>query len=481
MVWAFLGTAGTRLVSLAATVVLVRLLGPVEFGLLAFALVIIAYAETVGDLGAGMALIYWPGRRDDAAQVTFCVSLLMAVVWFALLQLTAPALAAFLGNPAGEPVLRVLAWVFPLKALGATHEALAKKDLGFKALLVPETAMAIGKAALAAGLALAGHGVWSLVFAHLAGLSLYSLLVWRVVPWRPGWRWPRGLLGPMLRYGRGLVAVNVLAAVVHHVDFVIVARMLGTATLGFYQVAYRIPEVTITMLMRTVSKVLFPVFSKVHARAHSLREPYLAALRYVSLFTVPAAMGILLLAEPLVRVLFTGAWAPAIPILRAIAVYTMLRALGTHAGDVLKATGRSGLLAGLGVAKAAVLVPVLILAGRQGAAAVAVALAGVTAFTMLLNLAVVCRLTGTSALAVLEALRPSLVGTGAMTAVLLVWFRLVWEPEAAWWLALSILLGVAVYGAAVALSAPEALALVRRSLSRKGAAGVAAPVEGEVS
>ena len=61
----------------------------------------------------------------------------------------------------------------------------------------------------------------------------------------------------MLSYGRHIVAVNVLAAVLHHADLLIVGRMLGAAALGFYQMAYKVPEMTIIMLVRAASTVLF--------------------------------------------------------------------------------------------------------------------------------------------------------------------------------------------------------------------------------
>ena len=59
------------------------------------------------------------------------------------------------------------------------------------------------------------------------------------------------------------------------------------------------------------------------------------------------------------------------PILRALAVYTAIRSLGSHAGDVLKAAGRPGQLALLGVLKAAMVVPVVWLASGLGTTAVA--------------------------------------------------------------------------------------------------------------
>lgn len=413
-VWALAATAGTRLVTLVSLAFLARLLAPAEFGLLAFALVYITYAETIGDLGTGIALIYWPDRRDDAAQVTLMINVVMGVFWCGLTLVLAPQIAAFFRNPDAAAIVRVLAFAFLIKFLGNTHDALAQKDLRFRARLVPELGLAVVKAAVAIALAVAGFGAWSLVWGHLAGLTMWTIGVWIVVPWRPRLTIPRDLVGPMLGYGQGIVGVNILAAIVHHADLAIVGRMLGAAALGAYQIAYKIPEATITVIVWVVGKVLFPSFAKLQNDLAALRRAYLGALTWVSLITIPVAAGLFLIADPLVRAFFGPRWSAAIPILQWLTVYTGIRSIGTHAGDVLKATGRSGTLAAFSAARAVILVPALIFAARAGAAAVAMTLALISALTVVVNIAIVARLLSIAAGEIARALRTPVLAGSAM-------------------------------------------------------------------
>ena len=420
VVWAFAGTAASRLLWLGALAILARILAPRDFGLLAFALVYITYVETVADLGTGSALIFWPERREEAAQVTFVSNALAGLGWCAVTLLAAPWIADFFNSPEGVPILRALALSFPLKFLGTTHDAICQKDMRFRTRLIPEVVMAAGKAGVAVSLALAGFGVWSLVWGQLAGLAAWTAALWLVVPWRPKWRWPSSdLARPMLAYGRGIVAVNVLAAVTHHADLVIVGRMLGARILGLYQMAYKVPEMTVIVSVWVVSKVLFPAFSRAHASGEEVGALYVGALRWIALLTVPASLGLALVAEPLVVTVFGERWREAAPILQALALYTGLRALGAHAGDVLKATGRPGLLAAIAVAKAVLLVPLLLLAARSGPVAVALTMAGVTAVTLLFNVIAVCRLARVRPGDLLAALRPSLLAGAGMAAAVL--------------------------------------------------------------
>jgi len=485
VVWAFAATALSRLAWLAALAVLARLLAPEEFGLFAFGLVFLTFVETVGDLGTGAALVHWPRRTGEAARVTFYANLGLGCAWFALAQAAAPWVAEFFRNPEGEPVIRVLAASFLLRGLGNTHDALCQKELRFKARLVPETALTVGKGAVAVALALAGFGVWSLVWGQLAGLVLQAAALWWIVPWRPGGPFPRDLVRPMLAYGRGIVAASVLAAVVAHADLVVVGRMLGASALGFYQMAAKVPEVTVILAAWVVGRVLFATYSRVHAEGRGLARGFLAAVRYLSLLTLPAAAGLCLLADPLVRTVFGEAWLPAVPVLRALAVYVGLRSLDLHASEVLKATGRTGLLALLAVAKAAVLVPVLVVAGRASGVVVAAALAAVTGAAAALSLTVAARRVAVGARQVAGALAPSAAGAAALAAALGAWQA--WGPELApaAALAVQVPLGAAVYGAVVlavdAESVRQAYAALRSAggerLGPVGTPAAGAPLE----
>jgi lipopolysaccharide exporter len=473
-IWAMLGAGAGKLLTLASIAVLARLLVPAEFGLFAFALVYIAYLDTLGDLGTGAALVYWPDRARDVAQVTFALNLLTGVAWFLLTWVLAPAVAAFFHSPEGTPILRALGATFPLKALANTHDALCKKDLRFRARLIPEIGLAAVKAVLTIALALAGMGVWSLVWGHLAATGARGVLLWLVVPWRPAWRWPAELLRPVLRYGGWIVVVNIIAVIVHHADYVVVGRMLGVNALAFYQMAYKVPEAVVIVLVWQASLVLFPAFSKAQASGRSLGEVYLTALRYFSLLVVPATVSVFLLADPLVFTLFGESWRPSIPILRALAVYTGLRALETHAGDVLKAQGRPKLLAALGAFKALVLVPALVVAARWDATAVAATMAAVAGAMLLFDFVLVRHTTGVPAGAILGAVATSLLPAAVLAVVLTGWTRAAAGAGGPLALVGGVAVALGAYVVAVRVLSPGVYRSAVATLRRRPPAGAAA-------
>lgn len=464
--WAFVSTIGRRGITLIGLALLARLLAPREFGLLAFAMLYIAYAETIGDLGTGTALVYWPDRRDDAAQVTFLMNVGMGLFWCLSTIFLAPFIADFFNSPEGTPLVRVLSLSFLIKYLGNTHDALAQKDLRFRARTIPEFGLASIKAAVSVLLAWRGFGAWSLVWGQLAGITVSTILLWRVVPWRPTFSVPRGLFGPMLAYGRSIIAVNVLAALMFQVDQIAVGRLLGVTALGFYQMATRIPETTIMVLLWVVSKVMFPAFAKMHAEGGELKTAYLAATRAVSALTLPAAVGLFFLARPTILAFFGPQWEPAAPILAALALYVGIQSLDHHAGDVLKATGRANLLAGLNLFKATLIIPAVIIGASRSAAAVAGALAIVYTIATIVTVVVVSRMIRVPLGDIARSFAPSVTATAAMAAALFAFTRFAPPMPVFAELVAGFLIGAAVYVVALRLVDPTIFAWARATIGR---------------
>jgi O-antigen/teichoic acid export membrane protein len=422
--WALISTALAKLIALLGLTLLARILAPREFGLLAFAMTYIVYAETIGDLGSAVALIYWPDRRDEAAQVTLIINVAAGVFWCGLTLIIAPYVADFFNAPHGTAIVRALAWSFVIKFAGNTHNALAQKDLRFGARAIPDLALSIVKAVISIALAWRGFGAWSLVWGHIAGLSVWTAFLWVVVPWRPTWSWPSDLFKPMLGYGRHILFVNVIGAVIVHADLAVVGRYLGLTALGLYQMATKIPEATITIVVRALSAVLFPAFSKLAAAGEDLRGAYLVSSRYVSAITLPMVVGLIILARPLVEMAFGPQWLASVPIVRVLSILAGLQALNNYAGDILKGTGRANLIARLAVLRAGLTVPALIYASRFSATAVAAGLAASDGLGVVISIIITARILHISLPSVLKAFAPSAMAAAVMALAVGTWLFL---------------------------------------------------------
>jgi len=356
--WTYIAFYSGKLIVFISTIVLARMLTKDDFGVVGYALAIIGFLDVVKDLGIASSVIYH--KDEKVADTAFWLSLSTGLGLFLLVWVFAPSVGSFFNDSRASEVTRALALSFPLNALGATHEALLIKELAFGKKFVPDFARAITKGVISISFAFMGFGPWSLIIAQLVGTLVSVIILWRLVRWRPAFTFTGTTARSLLSFGLPLVGMNIISAFALNIDYLLVGRYLGSESLGVYTLAFRIPELTILQFCVIVAQVIFPIFSKIRDDAEALKEGFLETARYVALITVPIGLGMALLAEPFILTFFGEKWLEAVPVMRAISIYSLLISLGFNAGDVYKAQGRPGMLTRISLLHILLLVPALL-------------------------------------------------------------------------------------------------------------------------
>src|SRR6266540_2570157 len=198
--WSYVGTAALMVANLAYTAIISRLLGPVAFGLMALANLVVLFAQYFVRMGIASALVQ---------------------------------------RPALSPVLRVLALSFLPEGWSMTGIGLLRREHRFRELsIIMAGTYVLGFLVVGVGLAIAGAGVWSLVAAAL--VSNASQAVWQYALLRHPVR-PPARLEPyraICGYGMRLSGAHVMDYVGGNLDTLVVGRFTGTAVLGQYSRGY---------------------------------------------------------------------------------------------------------------------------------------------------------------------------------------------------------------------------------------------------
>lgn len=371
LIWNFSAYLLGKIVVLITTSILARLLAKSDFGLVAVAVVAINYLSVLKDFGLGVALIQRKGDIREAANTVFTINLLIGLTLSALIIPLAPFVAAYFRDPEVIPVLRWMGISFVINALGSVHTNWLVRDLDYRRKLVPELGGALLKGALSIGLAYMGYGVWSLVFGQISGAIASVILVWVILPWRPRLTFDRTAAGSLMKFGVPVTLVDIITQITDNVDYVIVGRLFGLVPLSIYTLAYRLPEMLLIGNLWVMGGVVFPALASIQDRPDELRRGFLASVHFVEIFAVPVCLGLLIAADPIVRVVFGNQWLEAIPILRVLAIYAWVYSLGYHVGGLYKAIGRPDILLRLSLLTLVIIIPSLLIGARFGLIGVA--------------------------------------------------------------------------------------------------------------
>jgi O-antigen/teichoic acid export membrane protein len=330
-------------ISWIATLYVIRLLQPGDYGLMAMAQLWMGFLLLVSDLGIGSAVIQQLQRLDRRQlRVMFGLVLLTNAVGIALTLAAAPLVAAFFDEPRVIPLLHVMSIAFLLMSLYVLPQALLARDLSFDRKARAEVVATAVSALVSVVMALEGFGVWALVGGSLA-LHGGKAIAFQVA--RPCLPWPSFALREgfeSLRFGGLMTLSRVLWWASGNVDIAIAGRVLGDAALGIYSVALNLSSMPVNKIMPILNQVSFAAFSRMQDDRDRVKRNVHRALQTVGLVAFPTFIGLAAVAPEAIELLLGEKWRPAVVPCQILCLILPLRPVSGVLAPALFGIGRPG-------------------------------------------------------------------------------------------------------------------------------------------
>lgn len=340
--WTTIAGILTGIVGFVQGIVVARIIGPEEFGLVAVALVVVTFGHVVADGGLGAAIIARRLDRDVLSSMFWLNTMLGVTLAVAVFALAGP-LGDLFGKDGLASVIRWSAFVFLFSGPTAQFTEVLRRDLDFGHLAFQQTAATVVAFVVAVVSALLGAGAVSLIWAAIVSTAAQAVLggyaCWdRAAPTK-GFH-PR-LIRPHLGFGLYQLGDRLTAFGTTNADSAIIGRVLGTAALGPFALAYQLVTKPLMVINPMVTAVAFPVFAKRQddddALAYGLGET-VRAIAYVAL---PLLVGIAITAPDLVEVVLGPEWEESVVLIQILCLLGAFRCLTNPVGSVLLAKDRA--------------------------------------------------------------------------------------------------------------------------------------------
>jgi O-antigen/teichoic acid export membrane protein len=340
--WSGVSVVGRQLLSFLSVAILARMLPASAYGLLGEANIVTNFLLTFRDLGTATALIQKREVSRELLSGIFWMNFVLGVVLAACVVAVSVPTALFFREPQLAPVMQVLAASFWFSSLGVVHSALLSREMAFRRIAIADLSGAVSGTAVAITLAVRGAGVWSLVFGTLTNTAVSTVVLWCVLPWRPqravaDWKEISSIASYSLHLS-GFGFVNYFS---RNADNLIVGRFLGSAQLGYYQMAYSLMLYPLQNVSGVISQVLMPALSKLQDDNARFRSAYLRTCALIGVITFPMMAGLMVVADPFVRVVLGEKWLPVIALLRIFAPLGLIQSIMTTVGSIYMAKGRA--------------------------------------------------------------------------------------------------------------------------------------------
>lgn len=326
--WSVALNSSNRILQLTKTVILARLLVPEDFGIVGIAAVLLVTGQKIADVGFNEALIQREETNvDEYIDTTWTVRAIQGVVVTLVLYLMAPLAGAVFSEPRLVPVVRVLALAATMKGLVNPAIIYFRKDLEFQGEFVYQVSGTLANVVVGIGAAVQFGNLWALVFAIIAGEAVQLVVSFLITDYRPLPEFEISKAKQLFEFSRWVYASRLVLFTIQNGDDLFVGWLLGTNALGFYRVAFRFGNAPATEIANVVSGVTFPAYAKLQNDSKRLATAFQKTLEVILLTSLPAAVGLILIAESFTSVLLGAKWLPMVPLFQVIAIAGLLRGL----------------------------------------------------------------------------------------------------------------------------------------------------------
>jgi PST family polysaccharide transporter len=380
--------------SAVAFLVLARLIAPSKFGLAALAQSVISIVMLLADLGVMPSLMRAPELSEETLNTGFWLGLGISLSMCGVLEAIAPLIASWFQQPELSVILRVVAVTVPVMGLCAVPTVLLSRELQMRPQAVRQVVGVTIATVGAIALAVAGFGVWSLVFQDFGTVATDCLILWLMISWRPRLHFAPREARRLLGFGYQVTLTQLVNQSQDRIAQLLIGKLLGTTMLGLWVVAAQIAQMVLTMFASTVNAVALPAFAIVQNDRARLARAIRHSVRICGSVAIPGMTALAAISPMLIPLLFGQRWHTTGTLAQITCITAAFSAVQYIDGNIWWALGKPRVELGLVSVTTAAHLALVWLFAPYGVIAIALAVLGRTLLSSALRLTTLTRVGG---------------------------------------------------------------------------------------
>ena len=341
MVWTALQRYSTMLIQFISGIILARLLTPYDYGCIGMLMIFMLLAESFIDGGFGSALIQKKNPTQTDYSTIFFWNMGLSAVLYAVLFLSAPAIARFYGIPLLSDILRVQGTVLFIYAFNIVQRNQLQKQMNFKALSIVTILTSLTALSVTIVMAYHGFGVWALVAQNMLTATIPAIVFWFYVRWRPQRTYSWQSFRELFSFGFYMFLTNLLNQFGQQIQGLLIGRFYNASTMGYYSKANSTERLASTSISKVMTQVTYPLYAEVQNDKPALGDMIKKITMTVSYVTFPLLFILLLCAKPLFILLYSDRWVSSVPYFQVLCIAGLAYSLQSVNYQSVAAIGKS--------------------------------------------------------------------------------------------------------------------------------------------
>lgn len=368
--WKLLERFSVQGLSLCITLVLARILSPSDYGTVAIITVFVNLANVIIDGGLNTALIQKKDTDSLDYSTIFFSSILLSIVLYALLYLTSPWIAEFYDIPELVDMIRILGVILVFEAVNSIQRAYVSKMMLFRKLFYSSFFALLVSGSLGIYMALNDYGVWALISQQMTCVLVTIIIMWFTIKWRPILAFSFERFKKLFDYGWKIFGLNFITTLYLNIRSLIIGKFYSPADLAFFERGHTLSSMVVQNINTSLQTILFPVLSNSQNDKVRIKSLVRRSTGMTCLLIFPALIGLISIAKPLVLLILTEKWLPAVAYIQIYSIAYMLFPVQVANMEAIKAMGYSGISLKLEIIKKVIETTILIISVFMGVIAI---------------------------------------------------------------------------------------------------------------
>lgn len=341
LVWSFAERIAAQLVSTIVSIILARLLEPDHYGIISIVMIFISFCNIFVSDGIGKTLVQKKEADHLDFDTLFWTSFAFACVLYAILFIAAPFIENFYKMSQLCVVIRVLGFRLILTSVNTIQQAYVQRKMEFKKFFYATLFGTVASAFVGIFLALRGWGVWALVVQYLTNTTVDTIVLYFTCGWKPKFAFSVKRLQIMFPFATRVLLQSLVYTAEDNIRSLIIGKKFGSSDLAFYDKGKQFPQLLITNLNSSISKVMLPAFSSQQDSVENVKKTVRMSISVGLYILCPAMIGFCAVGDTFISLLLTEKWLPCVPYLRILCIALMMRPYETTCSSAVLGLGRS--------------------------------------------------------------------------------------------------------------------------------------------
>ncbi len=349
--WSALERFSAQGVSFIVQIILARLLTPEDYGIIGMIAIFMQISQVLVDSGFANALIKKQNCNEKDYSTVFFFNLGISVAIYLLLFASAHFVADFYDEGSLTLVMQILTLTIVFNALSIVPRTILVKDVNFRIQTIISISSAVISGIIGIYMAYCNYGVWSLVTQQIANSILQILLFFYYTRWYPKLEFDRQSFKELFGFGSKLLIASIVNTIYRNIYSIVIGKKYSAIDLGYFTRAEQFAMFPSHNIGNIITRVAFPIFSKIQENNDALLVGYRKIIRISSFVIFPCMTLFIALSNPLIIFFLTEKWSTMTIILQILCIDWMLDHLSLLNLNILYVKGRSDLVLRLEIVK----------------------------------------------------------------------------------------------------------------------------------